>query len=183
MRQVIDLIEASTRPAKLETTPLPYATNALAPSMSQATIDYHYENLTKAYAKNYNTDKGNKDFNRAGSYLHNKFWPQFKAPAGANAANRPKGAVLELIQANFEDYEDFKQAFKEAATSIMGSGWAYLSTNGTIKTIKNHAVRTDIAMLVDMWEHSWALDYQQDKGKYVDNIFKIIDWNVINERL
>ena len=78
---------------------------------------------------------------------------------------------------------DFKEAFKEAAMKIQGSGWIYLSTSGTIKTIANHQVRTDICMLVDWWEHAWALDYQSDKEGYLDNMWKIINWDVCNERL
>jgi superoxide dismutase len=58
-----------------------------------------------------------------------------------------------------------------------------LSTGGEIKTIKNHAVRTDIAMLMDMWEHVWALDYQADKEKYIDNFWRIVNWDVVNDRL
>ena len=180
MRHHIDLIEASTRPAKLETTPLPYGQKDLEPVMSRATIDYHFEHLAKGYAKRYNAGEGNADFNRAGSFLHNKFFPQLRAP---RAANRPKGAVLQLIEDNFKTWEDFKEQFKEAFMSIQGSGWCYLSTSGTIKTIANHAVRTDIAILVDAWEHAWALDYQADKEAYLNNMWKIINWDVCNERL
>lgn len=180
IRQDIDLLEATTRPAKLETTPLPYGVRDLDPVMSEDTIEYHYEHLAKGYAKRYNAGEGNADFNRAGSFLHNKFFPQLQAPKGAN---RPKGAVLRLIDENFKTYEDFKIAFKEAAMKIEGSGWVYLSTGGDIKTIHNHAVRTDICVLVDWWEHSWSLDYKWDKEKYLDNIWKIINWNVCNERL
>jgi Fe-Mn family superoxide dismutase len=180
MREIIDLVEASTRPAKLETTPLPYTHKALEPVMSAETIEYHYEHLAKGYAKRYNAGEGNADFNRAGSFLHNKFFPQLRAPKGAN---RPKGAVLELIETNFKTYEDFKDEFKKVAMAIQGSGWSYLATSGTIKTIPNHQVRTDIALLLDMWEHSWAIDYQWDKEKYIDNFWKIINWDVVNERL
>ena len=155
MREIIDLVEASTRPAKLETTPLPYSEKALEPVMSKESINYHYEHLAKGYAKRYNAGEGNADFNRAGSFLHNKFFPQLQAPKGAN---RPRGAVLALIETNFKTYDDFKIAFKETAMKIQGSGWVYLSTNGTIKTIANHAVRTDICVLVDWWELAWALD-------------------------
>ena len=180
IREAIDLIEASTKPAKLETTPLPYAENALDPVLSKASIDYHYEHLAKGYAKRYNAGEGNADFNRAGSFLHNKFFPQLKAPKGAN---KPKGAVLELIESKFKTYEDFKAAVKENAMKIQGSGWVYLSTGGDIKTIPNHQVRNDICLLIDWWEHAWALQYQADKEKYLDNIWKIIDWDVINQRL
>ena len=69
MRETIDLIEATTRPAKLETTPLPYGIKDLEPVMSRATIDYHYEHLAKGYAKRYNSGEGNADFNRAGSFF------------------------------------------------------------------------------------------------------------------
>jgi Fe-Mn family superoxide dismutase len=160
MRHEIDLIEASTRPAKLETTPLPYGERDLEPVMSRATINYHYEHLAKGYAKRYNAGEGNANFNRAGSFLHNKFFPQLRAPKGAN---RPRGAVLELIESNFKTYEDFREEFKKAAMAIQGSGWVYLSTAGAIKTIPNHQVITDICVLVDWWEHAWALDYQSDK--------------------
>jgi len=180
MRETINLIEASTVPAKLETTPLPYGVKDLEPVMSADTINYHFEHLAKGYAQRYNKGEGDPKFNRAGSFLHNKFFPQFKAPKGAN---RPKGAILELIESNFKTYEDFKAAIKETAMKIQGSGWVYLSTTGTIKTIPNHQVRTDIALLIDWWEHAWSLDYQWDKERYLDNIWKIINWNVINERI
>jgi Fe-Mn family superoxide dismutase len=180
IRKNLDILEATTRPSKLETTPLPYGMKDLDPIMSSATLDYHFEHLAKGYAKRYNSGEGNADFNRAGNYLHNKFFPQFRAP---KTGNKPKGAALALIEEKFKTFEDFKQAIHDAAMKIQGSGWVYLSTSGEIKIIKNHAVRTDIALLIDWWEHAWALDYQQDKERYLENIWRIIDWNVINERL
>ena len=180
IREDIDLLEATTRPAKLETTPLPYGLKDLDPVLSENNLVYHFEHLAKNYAKRYNAGEGDPNFNRAGSFLHNKLFTQFKAPKGAN---RPKGAVAQLIEDKFKTYEDFQAALKDQAMKIQGSGWIYLSTAGEIKTIKNHAVRTDIALLIDWWEHAWSLDYKWDKEKYLDNIWKIIDWNVINERL
>ena len=180
IREDLDLLEATTRPTKLETTPLPYGVKDLAPVMSAETIDYHYEHLAKGYAKRYNAGEGNADFNRAGSYLHNRFFPQFRSP---RSGNRPRGAVLELIEDKFKTYEDFQQAVKEAAMKIQGSGWVYLSTGGEIKTIANHAVRTDIALLLDMWEHAFVLDHLWNKEAYIDGFWKIVDWSVINERL
>jgi len=180
IRHDLDLLEATTRPAKLETTPLPYGERDLEPVMSADTINYHYENLAKGYARRYNAGEGNANFNRAGSFLHNKFFPQLRPPKGAN---RPRGAVAQLIEERYGSYDDFRDQFKQAAMKIQGSGWVYLSTSGDIKTIPNHQVRTDICVLVDWWEHAWALDYQSDKERYLDNIWKIIDWDVCNERL
>jgi superoxide dismutase, Fe-Mn family len=179
-RRDLDLLEATTRPAKLETTPLPYGVKELDPVMSEDTLNYHFEHLAKGYAKRYNAGEGDPDFNRAGSYLHNKLFPQFRKP---RIGNRPKGAIAELIESKFKTYEDFQEAIKTEAMKLQGSGWIYFSTGGEIKTIKNHAVRTDIALLIDLWEHAFALQYQWDKKKYLDNIWRIIDWDVINERL
>jgi Fe-Mn family superoxide dismutase len=180
IRQDLALLEATTRPAKLETTPLPYGIKDLDPVMSKETLEYHFEHLAKGYAKRYNAGEGDADFNRAGSYLHNKFFPQFRAP---KAANRPRGAIQELIELKFKTYEDFQEEMKKAFMGIQGSGWVYLSTTGEIKTIRNHAVRTDIALLIDAWEHAWSLQYQWDKQKYFNDIWRIINWDVINERL
>ena len=180
LAEFINLLEATTRPAKLETTPLPYGIKDLDPVMSEKTLDYHFEHLAKGYAKRYNAGEGNADFNRAGSFLHNMFFPQLRAP---KSPNRPKGSSLQLIEMKFKDFDAFKDAVKETAMKIQGSGWVYLSTSGDIKTIKNHAVRTDIALLIDWWEHAWALDYQWDKEAYLSNFWKIINWEVINERI
>lgn len=180
IRQDIELLEATTRPAKLETTPLPYGLKDLDPVMSSDTLEYHYEHLAKGYAKRYNAGEGDADFNRAGNFLHNKLFTQYRAPRGSN---RPKGAIAGLIESHFKTYEDFQEQFTTEAMKVQGSGWVYLSTAGEIKTIKNHAVRTDIALLLDMWEHSFALQYKWDKERYIKNSWKIIDWDVINERL
>jgi hypothetical protein len=66
---------------------------------------------------------------------------------------------------------------------IQGSGWVYLARNGDIKTIVNHQIKQDIVLLVDWWEHSWALDYQADKKAYLRNIWKIVDWDKISEKV
>jgi len=110
IREDIELVEATTRPAKLETTPLPYSEDDLEPVLSKESLEYHYGHLARGYAKRYNAGEGNADFNRAGSFLHNKFFPQLRAPKGAN---RPRGAVLALIEEKFKTYEDFKVAVKE----------------------------------------------------------------------
>ena len=78
---------------------------------------------------------------------------------------------------------EIKEEFLKEAMSIQGSGWVYLARNGKIKKIKNHQIKNDIILLVDWWEHAWALDYQSKKDKYLENIWKIINWDVVNDRL
>jgi Fe-Mn family superoxide dismutase len=156
---------------------LPYGREELAPALSKDTLDYHFGTLYKAYVDRYNSNEGDSDFNEAGAFLHNILFAQYQPPAGAN---KPTGAVLELIEDKFKSFDQFKEAFAKAAMGIQGSGWVYLARNGEIKTIKNHQIKNDILLLVDWWEHAWALDYQADKKKYLENQWKIINWETIN---
>ena len=167
------------RSKKLSTSKLNYSMTDLNPVLSKATIEYHYDSLAKGYAKRYNNNEGDKDFNYAGYFLHNIYFSQFRKPIESNP---PNGPVLNLIKRKYEYWRDFKELFKEQAMKIQGSGWIYMSYNGDIKTIMNHEVRDDILLLVDWWEHSWALDYQTDKKQYLENTWKIINWVHINTR-
>lgn len=177
MRELITLLEDKK---KLELAPLPYARDALEPVISAETIDYHYGQLTRAYVDRFNSGEGDADFNEAGAYLHGIYWGQLRSPRNSN---RPNGACLELINRVFGDFNTFKKEFETQALAIQGSGWAYLSKSGKIKTIRNHEIRKDALLVIDMWEHSWALDYQADKAKYLSGIWRCMDWDRINHRL
>ena len=178
IRQTLDLLEAKQQ-SKLEQIKLPYGHNDLSPVMSSALIDLHYGKLYKGYVDRYNKGEGDKNFNEAGAYLHSIFFSQFKRPGVTN----PHGRILDIINQHHTNFVAFKKHFKEEALKVQGSGWIYLSKSGQIRTIKNHAKRTDIAFLVDMWEHSFQNDYGSNKGKYIDKIWRIIDWSAVNRRL
>jgi Fe-Mn family superoxide dismutase len=165
------------RKDKLIQLTLPYADDELAPVKSKATIDYHYGTLYKAYVDRYNKGEGDADFNEAGAFLHNIYFAQLKQPEGSN---RPYDAILQFIEKHFKTFDSFKNEFEKKAMKIQGSGWVYLARDGEIKTIVNHEIKNDIVLLIDWWEHAWALDYQADKKSYLSNIWKIIDWRVIN---
>jgi superoxide dismutase, Fe-Mn family len=172
--------EVESKKDKLFLTPLPYGRDELSPVMSKETIDYHYGTLAKAYVDRYNKGEGDPKFNEAGAFLHNIFFPQLKQPSGSN---RPFGASAEFIDKHFGSFDKLKESFESVSMGIQGSGWVYLARNGQIKTITNHAIRQDIILLVDWWEHAWALDYQADKQKYLKNLWRTINWSVINDRL
>jgi Fe-Mn family superoxide dismutase len=176
--KVKDLLIESEKKLILEK--LPYDKNELDPVMSADTINYHYENLAAGYVKRFNSKEGNAKFNEAGAFLHNIFFPQLMKPKGSN---KPVGASKELIDRKYKSFEQFKQQIEKVAMSIQGSGWVYMNRNGDIKTIVNHQVKNDIALLIDGWEHAWALDYQSDKSKYLNNIWRVINWNTVNARL
>ena len=178
IRQTLDLLEAKNKP-KLEQIKLPYAKSGLSPVLSSASLDYHYGHLYKGYVDKFNKGEGDKTFNEAGAYLHSIYFSQFKRPG----VSRPRGTILDIINRHHTNFVDFKKHFKEEAMKIQGSAWIYLSKSGQIKVIRNHAKRTDIALLIDWWEHAWSLDYHSDKEKYLDNIWRIIDWDAVNRRL
>ena len=66
---------------------------------------------------------------------------------------------------------------------IQGSGWIYLARDGKIKTIVNHQIKQDIVLLIDWWEHSFAIDFRADKKAYLNGQWKIINWDIINQRI
>jgi Fe-Mn family superoxide dismutase len=178
IRDTLNLLEAKNK-QELEQINLPYSRSALSPVMSQATIDLHYGKLYKGYVDKYNKGEGDSNFNEAGAYLHSIWFSQFHSPR----VQQPRGTILNLMTRNHGSYIEFKNAFKEQAMKLQGSNWIYLSKSGAIKTIHNHAKRTDIALLVDWWEHSYINDYGSNKEKYLDNLWRIMDWDAINRRL
>jgi Fe-Mn family superoxide dismutase len=162
--------------------PLMFGRGDLHPVMSKETIDYHYDGLASKYFERYNSGEGDADFNYGGAVLHNLFFGNLRTPA---AGNKPSGSSKELIDRKYGNFDDFKSAFEKEFMAAQGSNWIYMDVDGSLHTIHNHQYRPSmkIALLVDAWEHAWALDYQQDKAKYLNNIWRIIDWNIVNDRI
>ena len=179
MRDIITLLEEKNKPQDIEIIPLNFAEGDLSPILSKDTIELHFGKLAKGYAERYNKHEGDRDFNYAGAFLHNTLVPQFREPRNIN---RPNGPMFGFINKQFGDYDNMKTEFETEFMKLEGSGWIYLATDGSIKTIKNHQVRNDILLLVDRWEHAWILDYGADKKTYLKEQWKIINWNVINTR-
>jgi Fe-Mn family superoxide dismutase len=178
MRDLITVLEAKNKPEELELVKTSYSLGGLTPVLSLHNLTQHNK-LAQCYVDRFNKNEGDKDFNYSGYFLHNLLFSQYRQPRNNNLPNGPVG---NLIRSKFKDWEIFKEEFTEVALTIQGSGWVYLSRDGSIKTIPNHQVKPDILVIVDMWEHSFQPDYGTNKKKYLENIWKIIDWNVINMR-
>ena len=108
---------------------------------------------------------------------------EYIAESAAPVVEYKGGTDAEKIKNWQKHIDQFKEKIVKTAMAIQGSGWVYLATDGKIKTIVNHEIKKDIVLLIDWWEHAWALDYQADKKKYLENIWKIINYDVINARL
>jgi len=154
----------------------------LDPVMSEATLKYHYDGLAAKYSERYNKGEGDPDFNYGGAILHNIFFANLTPP---RAANKPTGLSNSIIEEKYGSFDKFKEAVEKEFMSAQGSNWIYMDPSGGINTIHNHEYKKGmkIVLLIDAWEHAWALDYQQDKAKYLANIWRIINWDVVNDRL
>lgn len=174
------LIEINQKKHKLTLDALPFNVKDLEPIMTKESIEFHYNVLSKGYVDRYNKGEGDPKFNNAGALLHNVWWAQLAKP---KTSNKPTGDIKDLIEKRYKTFEDFKNQFNDIASKIQGSGWCYLAKDGSIKTIDNHKWKTDIILIVDMWEHSFYLDYPADKKTYLQKIWQIINWDTINSRL
>jgi Fe-Mn family superoxide dismutase len=180
-RKLSQIIEESER-APLAQDSLRYKRTDLDPVLSQATLDVHFGKLAKAYVDRFNKGEGDANFNYGGARLHNIYFSQFSEP---KSGNKPSGKSLEIINDKYESFADFQEEMTAAAMGIQGSGWLYMDNRGEIRVIKNHEYKDNmkIVLLIDWWEHAWFLDYQSDKKKYLQNLWRIIDWDAINQRL
>jgi Fe-Mn family superoxide dismutase len=126
-----------------------------------------------------------------GHWNHNFFWKCMTAP-GKDQAVAPK--LSDLINRDLGGIENFKKEFTTAALSVFGSGWAWLVWNGVkveiLKTpnqenpLMNRARNSMIPLLgVDVWEHAYYLKCQNRRAEYLDNFWKVINWDFVSSNL
>jgi Fe-Mn family superoxide dismutase len=130
-------------------------------------------------------------FNVGGHMLHTTFWENM-APAGKGGGGAPTGDIAELINKNFGSFENFKKMFTATAVSTEGSGWAALAVHPCIDRlmimqIEKHNVNVfpdfTIIMALDVWEHAYYVDYKNDRAKFVENFWNIVNWDRVNKNL
>lgn len=186
---------------------LPYANDALEPIISQETINYHYGKHLQTYVNNLNSLVPNTPyagktveeivitapdgaiFNNAGQVLNHTLYFQQFTPAPTQL--EPKGKLAEAIKRDFGNFENFKDQMTQAATTLFGSGWAWLAMDkdGNLSIIKeangSNPLRHGMKPLLgfDVWEHAYYLDYQNRRTDHLANLWKIIDWQVIENRM
>lgn len=128
-------------------------------------------------------------FNVAGHILHETFW-KIMAPVDLGK-NKPEGKVFEAIEKDFGSFERFKTEFSETAKSVEGSGWVILSFhkehgNLTIIQVEKHNVNfypeQKVLLCLDVWEHAYYLDYKNDRAKFIENWWNIVNWEEVNKR-
>ncbi len=185
---------------------LPYAKNALAPYISEETMDFHHSKHVQAYVNNTNNLIAGSDFenlslndiiikskqgpifnNSAQIWNHEFFW-NVMAP---NGGGTPKGDLLAALEANFGSFQSFKEQFIKGSTSLFGSGWTWLAKNQDNKleivsysNAGNPLNDGKVALLgIDVWEHAYYIDYRNARPKYAEAFFEVINWDFVASNL
>ena len=179
---------------------LPYAKNALAPFISEETLEFHHGKHHNAYVVNLNNlipgteyealsleeivkkaPAGGVYNNAAQVWNHTFFWSCMK-PNGGGA---PTGALADAINAKWGSFDEFKKAFQTSAVGNFGSGWTWLvkKADGSVDIVNTGAAGTpltteDKALLtVDVWEHAYYIDYRNLRPKFVETFLdKLVNW-------
>lgn len=113
------------------------------------------------------------------------------APAG-KGGGKPKGALAKMIDIEFGSFDRFRKEITATANSVEGSGWAaltYCRLAGRLllMQIEKHNVHvfpsSPVLMVVDAWEHAYYIDYRNDRAKYIENFWNIVNWDAVSTRL
>jgi Fe-Mn family superoxide dismutase len=195
---------------KFELPPLPYAYDALEPSIDKQTMEIHYTKHHGGYVAKLNAavegtdlvDKSLEDImknvskypaavrnNGGGHYNHSLFWSIMKNNGGGN----PSGDLANAINSSFGSFEQFKKQFGDAAANRFGSGWAWLIlNNGKLEitsTPNQDNPLMDVAekkgnpvLGLDVWEHAYYLKYQNRRPEYIENWWKVVNWSAVEGR-
>jgi Fe-Mn family superoxide dismutase len=188
---------------------LPYEYNSLEPYISETQLMIHHQKHHQAYVNNSNSilERLNNarvegidldikstlkelSFNIGGHVLHSLFWNNL-APSNQSSL-KPTGTISDVIEKEFGSFERFKKEFTQAAVSVEGSGWTALSfckqTNRPlIMQIEKHNTNIyptfKILMVLDVWEHAYYLDYKNERSKFIEAFWNIVNWDQVNKRL
>ncbi|XP_002970837.2 superoxide dismutase [Fe], chloroplastic [Selaginella moellendorffii] len=196
--------------AKFALPALPYESSALEPYMSKKTLEVHWGKHQRGYIENLNRQIANTPFegylledivkisynrgspqpafnNAAQAWNHDFFFTSLK-PGGGKS---PTGEIAELIDKQLGSYDNFVKEFKLAAASQFGAGWAWLALKEAKLVVEktpnaiNPLIWDHIPLLVlDVWEHAYYLDFQNNRPDYVSTFLEhLVNWDIVNARL
>jgi Fe-Mn family superoxide dismutase len=183
---------------------LPYAKGALAPYLSEETLEYHHGKHHNAYVTNLNnlvegTDLAGKSleeiilgseggvFNNAAQVWNHSFYWKCMKPGGGGT---PAGKLAKAIDETFGSFEAFTKEFTQAAVTQFGSGWAWLVLDdGALKIVKTGNADLPLKhgqaalLTVDVWEHAYYIDYRNARPSYLEGFWTIADFEAAGGRL
>ena len=189
---------------------LPYAHSALEPHIDAMTMEIHHGKHHQAYVNNLNAAiegspmagksleelmKEHSDVpavrnNGGGHFNHSLFWTVMSP----NGGGLPTGELAKDLDATFQSFDAFKEAFAKAAATRFGSGWAWLCVNSAGKLEICSTANQDNPLMpsvgcggtpilgLDVWEHAYYLKYQNRRPDYVNAFFNAIHWGEVASR-
>ena len=187
---------------------LPYPFDALEPHIDARTMEIHHGKHHQAYVNNLNnlipgtkyeglsleeTVKQSQGqlsekpvFNNSAQVWNHTFYWHCLSPKGGGA---PTGAVAQAIDKSFGGFDAFRDKFSKAAAAQFGSGWAWLVKGAdgglTIETTANaetpFAVGKTCILTLDVWEHAYYIDYRNARPKYIEEFWKLVNWEFANK--
>jgi Fe-Mn family superoxide dismutase len=183
---------------------LPYAKNALAPHISEETIEYHYGKHHQTYVTNLNNlIKGTEFeemslqdiikkssgglFNNAAQVWNHTFYWHCLSP---NGGGEPGGALADAVIKKFGSFAAFKEEFTKCAVTTFGSGWAWLVKNldGSLEIVSTSNAGTPVTseqqaiLTCDVWEHAYYVDYRNARPKYVEAFWNLVNWEFASQQ-
>ena len=189
----------------IELPPLPYARDALAPTISAETLDYHYGKHHQAYVTNLNKQIEGTEFekmgleaiikkasggmfNNAAQVWNHTFYWNCMSPDGGG---EPTGKLADLINQAFGDFSTFKDEISKTATGTFGSGWGWLvqRADGSLALVSTSNAATPITgddtplLTCDVWEHAYYIDYRNARPKYVEAFWDLVNWEFVASQL
>lgn len=182
---------------------LPYAMDALTPSMSIETLEYHYGKHLQAYVDNLNRlipatvyetmslddivlQADGAVFNNAAQAWNHTFFFESLTPT----AKAVPGELEKLLVENFGSLDAFKEQFVKAAASLFGSGWVWLVKDGqnrlsvVSESNAGNPMKKGLKplLVIDVWEHAYYIDYRNRRADYINAFWKLVDWDKVSER-
>ncbi|NRA42211.1 MAG: superoxide dismutase [Fe] [Pseudomonadales bacterium] len=185
---------------------LPYDMGALAPHISEETLEFHYGKHHKTYVDKLNgmiegtehadsplesiiTNSSGGVFNNAAQIWNHTFYWSSLSPAGGG---EPTGAIADAINSSFGSFAEFKAAFTQSAIGNFGSGWTWLvkQADGSLAIVNTGNAETPLTdssvtalLTVDVWEHAYYIDYRNARPAYMDAFWALVNWDFANTNL
>lgn len=192
---------------KISLSPLPYDYSDLEPVISRKIMELHHDKHHAAYVAGANSalerlsryeQNGEElnvrealrdySFNYNGAMLHDIFWTNMRSPIDNN---QPDQKIESRLVDNFGSVEAFKREFSAAGLGVEGSGWAVLWQIGVNNLMIGQLEKHNLlglngakpVLVLDVWEHGYYLDYENNRAKYIEEWWKVVNWTDVEKRL
>ncbi|MAO52266.1 MAG: superoxide dismutase [Fe] [Pusillimonas sp.] len=184
---------------------LPYALDALEPTISKETLEFHYGKHHQTYVTNLNNLVAGTEFesasledivkkasggvfnNAAQVWNHTFYWNSMSP----NGGGEPSGKLAEAINAKWGSVAAFKEAFNKSAAGNFGSGWTWLvkKSDGSLDIVNTSNAATPLTtsdaplLTCDVWEHAYYIDYRNARPKYLESFWNVANWDFAAKNL